>query len=118
MGDTILCEFKDSLINVNSEITEFSIGDTVKVTTIVKEGKKEREQNFEGVVICKKGSGIAENFTVRRVSYGIGIEKIFPIHSPNTKSVKVIRRGRIRRAKLYYLRNKIGKQAKIKELRI
>ena len=76
---------------------------------------KERVQMFEGTVIARKGSGISETFTVRRVSYGVGIERVFPIHSPNVKEVKVIRRGKVLRAKLYYLRDRVGKAAKVKE---
>lgn len=108
---------------VNEQIKEnapkFEIGDTVKVHVKIVEGakdsSKERIQLFEGVVIAKKNSGIAETFTVRRVSYGVGTEKIFPLHSPNVVKVEVVRRGKVRRAKLYYLRDKIGKNAKLKE---
>ena len=94
----------------------FKIGDTVKVHVKIREGERERIQVFEGTVIAKKGSGVSSTFTVRRVSYGVGVEKTFPIHSPNVVSVKVTRRGKVRRAKLYYVRDKIGKDATVKEL--
>ncbi|MDR3179234.1 MAG: 50S ribosomal protein L19 [Oscillospiraceae bacterium] len=94
---------------------DFNIGDTVSVGVKIKEGEKERLQTFEGIVICKKGSGISESFTVRRISYGIAIERVFPVHSPAVASVSVVRRGKVRRAKLYYLRSKVGKSAKIKQ---
>ena len=93
----------------------FNIGDTVRVHNKIKEGARERIQIFEGTVIAKRGGGISETFTVRRVSYGVGTEKTFPLHSPNVDKVDVIRRGKIRRAKLYYLRNRVGKRAKVKE---
>ena len=91
------------------------VGDTVKVSNLIKEGARERIQLFEGTVIAKRGSGISETFTVRRVSYGVGVEKTFPIHSPHVVSVETVRRGKVRRAKLYYLRDRIGKYAKVKE---
>ena len=87
----------------------------MRVDVNIREGERERVQAFEGTVIARKGSGVAETFTVRRVSYGVGVERVFPIHSPNVKDVKVIRRGRVRRAKLYYLRDRVGKAAKVKE---
>jgi large subunit ribosomal protein L19 len=93
----------------------FCVGDTVKVDVKIKEGNRERVQTFEGTVISKKGSGIESTFTVRRVLYGVGVERVFLIHSPNVKDVSVVRRGRVRRSKLYYLRNRIGKAAKVKE---
>ena len=98
-----------------AEIPAFSIGDTVRIGVRIKEGDKERIQYFEGTVIARKGSGISETFTVRRGSYNVGVERVFPIHSPNVDSVKVIRRGKVRRAKLYYLRDRVGKAAKVKE---
>ena len=101
--------------NLKAEVPSFAVGDTVKVSVKVIEGSKERIQNFEGIVIAKKNGGIRETFTVRRISYGVGVERIFPIHSPNIKDVKVIRKGKVRRSKLYYLRNRIGKAAKVKE---
>ena len=96
---------------------DFNIGDTVRIMVRVVEGTKEREQAFQGVVIKQRGSGAGESFTVRKISSGIGVERVFPVHSPNIKSVKVIRRGKVRRAKLYYLRDRVGKAARIKEKR-
>jgi large subunit ribosomal protein L19 len=96
---------------------DFEIGDTVRVMVRVVEGTKEREQAFQGVVIKRRGSGAGGSFTVRKVSSGIGVERVFPIHSPNLKSVTVMRRGKVRRAKLYYLRNLVGKAARIAEKR-
>ena len=93
----------------------FSVGDFVKVGVAIKEGEKERIQTFEGTVIAIKHGGISKTFTVRKVSNGVGVERVFPIHSPHVRMVDVIRRGKVRRAKLYYLRKKIGKAAKIKE---
>ena len=87
-------------------------GDTVKVSVNIREGERERIQMFEGTVIAKKGSGVAETFTVRRVAYGVGVERVFPLHSPNVKDVQVIRYGKVRRSKLYYLRDRVGKAAK------
>ena len=95
---------------------EILIGSTVKVHVRIKEGEKERIQVFEGTVIAKNNSGIAETFTVRRVSYGVGVERVFPVHSPNVGKVELVRKGKIRRAKLYYLRDRVGKAAKVKEL--
>jgi large subunit ribosomal protein L19 len=92
-----------------------SIGDTVRVTVRVKEGNRERNQAFEGTVIAKKHGGINETVTVRRISYNVGCEKVFPIHSPTIEKVETVRRGKVRRAKLYYLRDRIGKKAKVKE---
>ncbi|MDP2167846.1 MAG: 50S ribosomal protein L19 [Thermodesulfovibrionales bacterium] len=97
------------------ELPPFNIGDTVKVFTKVVEGDKERIQLFEGVVIARKGGGIRETFMVRKVSFGIGVERIFPLHSPSIDRINVIRRGSVKRAKLYYIRTKKGKGAKIKE---
>jgi len=106
------------LIN-NSSIKEappkFEIGDTVKVHVKIREGERERIQIFEGTVIANKGTGVYETFTVRRISYGIGVERVFPVHSPNVSEVQVIRHGKIRRSKLYYLRDRVGKAAKVKE---
>lgn len=101
--------------SVKSEIPEFSIGDTVKISVNIREGERERIQMFEGTVIARKGSGVAETFTVRRVSYGVGVERVFPVHSPNVKDIQVVRHGKIRRSKLYYLRDRVGKAAKVKE---
>lgn len=99
------------------EIQEFGSGDTVRVSIKVVEGDRERTQAFEGVVIRKRRAGISTNFTVRRVSHGVGIERTFPVHSPRVEKVEVLRRGRVRRAKLYYLRGRTGKAARIKEAR-
>lgn len=93
----------------------FGIGDTVRVDVKIREGERERIQAFEGVVIAKRGSGVAETFTVRRVSYGVGVERVFPLHSPNVADVKVVRYGKVRRSKLYYLRDRVGKASKVKE---
>ena len=98
--------------NLKSELPAFNVGDTVKVGFKIIEGGKERVQNFEGVVIAKKNGGISETFTVRHISYGIGVEKTFPLHSPKIASITVVRKGKVRRAKLYYLRNLTGKAAK------
>lgn len=92
-----------------------AIGDTVKVHLKVKEGNRERIQVFEGTVIAKKHGGIEESFTVRRVSYGVGVEKVFPVHAPSIEKIEVVRHGKVRRAKLYYLRDRVGKAAKVKE---
>lgn len=100
---------------MKSETPKFSVGDTVKVSVNIREGERERIQMFEGTVIAKKGSGVAETFTVRRISYGVGVERVFPLHSPNVKDVQVVRYGKVRRSKLYYLRDRVGKAAKVKE---
>ena len=102
---------------IREDLPEFGPGDTIRVNVRVREGDKERLQAFEGVCIAKKGGGVSETFTVRKVSSGVGVERIFPIHSPSIESVSVTRRGRVRRAKLYYLRNRRGKSARIKEPR-
>ena len=101
--------------SIKESAPEFSVGDTVKVSVNIREGERERIQMFEGTVIAKHGGGISETFTVRRVAYGVGVEKTFPIHSPNVEKVDVIRRGKVRRAKLYYLRDRVGKASKVKE---
>ena len=101
---------------LKTEMPELNIGDTVKVHNKIKEGTRERIQIFEGTVICKHGGGISETFTVRHVAYGCGVEKTFPIHSPNVEKVDIIRYGKVRRAKLYYLRGRVGKSSKVKEL--
>ena len=100
---------------LKTEVPQFNIGDSVKVYVRIKEGEKTRTQMFDGTVIAKHGGGISETFTVRRVSYGVGVEKTFPIHSPNVEKVEVYREGKVRRAKLYYLRGRVGKAAKVKE---
>jgi len=97
------------------ELPTMNVGDTVRVTVRVKEGNRERNQAFEGTIIAKKHGGINETITVRRISYNVGCEKVFPVHSPTIISIDTVRRGRVRRAKLYYLRDKIGKKAKVKE---
>lgn len=102
--------------NLKTEIPAFNVGDTVKVMVKVIEGDKERLQAFEGVVIARKHGGISETFTVRRLSFGVGVEKTFPIHSPKVAKIDVVRRGKVRRAKLYYLRERTGKAAKVKEI--
>ena len=101
--------------SLKEEAAQFNSGDTIRVDVNIREGERERIQQFEGTVIARKGSGVSETFTVRRVSYGVGVERVFPLHSPNVKAVKVVRQGRVRRAKLYYLRDRVGKAAKVKE---
>ena len=100
---------------LRKELTEFRVGDTVRVMQKVTEGNKTRTQAFEGIVIGRKGSGIQSSFTVRRISFGEGVEKVFPIYSPAVQDVTVTRRGKVRKAKLYYLRKKTGKQGRIEE---
>lgn len=100
---------------LRSDIPAFEVGDTVKVFIKVVEGTRERLQAFEGTVIAKKHGSSRETFTVRRVSYGVGVEKVFPLHSPRIDHIDIVRRGRTRRAKLYYLRDRVGKAAKVKE---
>ena len=105
--------FTEGMIKENKP--QIEVGDTVRVSVRIKEGDKERIQAFEGTVIAKKHGGIAETFTVRRISYGIGVEKVFPLHAPSIEKVEVVRHGKVRRAKLYYLRDRVGKAAKVKE---
>ena len=100
---------------LKTEVPQFGIGDGVKVYIRITEGEKTRTQLFEGTVIARHGGGISETFTVRRVSYGVGVEKTFPLHSPNVEKLEVFRRAKVRRAKLYYLRSRVGKAAKVKE---
>ena len=100
-----------------TEIPEFKAGDTVNVHVRIKEGDKERVQQYKGVCIQRRGEGGTETFTVRKISSGIGVERIFPLHSPSIDKIEVPRRGKVRRARLFYLRDKIGKQARIKELK-
>ena len=100
---------------LRSDIPEFAPGDTVRVHAKIVEGSRERIQMFEGVVIGRQGTGVRETFTVRRISYGIGVERMFPVHSPRIEKIDVLRKGIVRRAKLYYLRNLTGKAARIKE---
>ena len=97
------------------EMPEMNIGDTVRVHVKIKEGDRERIQVFEGTIIARKHGGISETFTVRRLSYGVGVERVFPVHSPIVDKVEVVRSGRVRRGKLYYLRDRVGKAAKVKE---
>ncbi len=101
--------------HLKAEPPVVTVGDTVRVHVKVKEGSRERIQIFEGTVIAKKHGGIEETFTVRRISYGIGVEKVFPLHAPSIEKVEVVRHGKVRRAKLYYLRDRVGKAAKVKE---
>ncbi len=100
---------------VKPELPEMNVGDTVRVTVRVKEGNRERTQAFDGTIIARKHGGINETITVRRISYNVGCEKVFPVHSPTIVSIETIRRGKVRRAKLYYLRDRVGKKAKVKE---
>ena len=100
---------------MKAELPEMNVGDTVRVMVLVKEGNRERTQAFEGTIIAKKHGGINETITVRRISYGVGCEKVFPVHSPSIVSVATVRKGKVRRAKLYYLRDRVGKKAKVKE---
>ena len=100
---------------LKKDAPQFNVGDTVRVSVRIKEGERERIQAFEGTVIAKKHGGIAETFTVRRTSYGVGVERVFPVHSPFVEKVEVVRKGNVRRAKLFYLRERTGKAAKVKE---
>jgi large subunit ribosomal protein L19 len=102
--------------NIKKEVPAFNVGDTVRVSVKVVEGTKERIQAYEGIVIAKRGGGISETFTVRRISFGVGVERTFPVHSPKITDIKVVKKGAVRRAKLYYLRNLTGKAAKVKEV--
>ena len=110
------CLTERFLEEMKQELPEVQVGDTVRVHVKIKEGSRERIQIFEGTVIAKKHGGIEETITVRRISYGVGCEKVFPVHSPTIVSVETVRRGKVRRAKLYYLRDRVGKRAKVKEL--
>ena len=101
--------------SIKAEKPQFNVGDTVRVHVKIKEGSRERIQVFEGIVIAKKHGGLEETFTVRRLAYGVGVEKVFPIHSPLIEKVETVRSGYVRRAKLYYLRGRVGKAAKIRE---
>ncbi|MFO7941831.1 MAG: 50S ribosomal protein L19 [Bacillota bacterium] len=102
---------------MRDDVPDFSPGDTVVVNVRVTEGGRERVQAFEGIIIRRQGSGLNENFTVRKVTYGVGVERTFPVHSPGISSIRVLRRGRVRRAKLYYLRERKGRSARIREKR-
>ena len=101
--------------NMKAELPSMNVGDTVRVHVKIKEGSRERIQVFEGTIIAKKHGGVEQTITVRRLSYGVGVEKVFPVHSPNIVNVETVRRGKVRRAKLYYLRDRVGKAAKVKE---
>lgn len=103
--------------SLKESVPEFSVGDTVKVLVKVVEGTRERLQGFEGVVIARKNGGVRETFTVRRISFGVGVERTFPVHSPKIGGIEIIKKGSVRRAKLYYLRGLTGRAAKIKELK-
>ena len=104
--------------SLRTDVPDFRPGDTVKVHVRVVEGSRERIQIFQGVVIARRGSGVRESFTVRKVSFGVGVERTFPTHTPSIKELEVVSRGRVRRAKLYYLRDRIGKAAKVPERRV
>ena len=102
--------------SLKADVSEaIKVGNTVKVQVRIREGERERLQAFDGIVIARKGAGVSETFTVRRVSYGVGVERVFPVHSPNVASVELIRSGKVRRSKLYYLRDRVGKAAKVKQ---
>ena len=107
--------FSDACLKQNPP--QFNVGDTVKVGVRIKEGEKSRIQTFEGTVIAKKHGGIQETFTVRRLAHGVGVERVVPLHSPVVESVEVVRQGRVRRSKLYYLRDRVGKAARVKEIK-
>jgi len=102
---------------LRNDIPDFNVGDTVKVHVKVKEGNRERIQVYEGIVMKRQGGGLSETFTVRRISYGVGVERTFPLHSPKLDRIEVVRKGKVRRAKINYLRGRVGKSAKIKEIR-
>ncbi len=102
--------------SLKADVSEaIKVGNTVRIQVRIREGERERLQAFEGTVIARKGAGVSETFTVRRVAYGVGVERVFPVHSPNVDSVELIRTGKVRRSKLYYLRDRVGKAAKVKQ---
>ena len=101
--------------SLKAELPVINVGSTVRVHVKIREGERERIQVFEGTIIAVKGSGVSSTFTVRRVSYGVGVERVFPVHSPNVAKVELVRSGKVRRSKLYYLRDRVGKSAKVKE---
>jgi large subunit ribosomal protein L19 len=101
---------------IRNDLPKFNVGDTVKIHVKVKEGNRERIQVFEGIVLKRQNGGLRETFTVRRISYGVGVERTFPVNSPSIDKIDVVRRGKVRRAKLFYLRTRVGKAAKVKEL--
>ena len=102
---------------LKTDVSKFNVGDTVKVHLKIVEGKRERIQIFEGLVIKRQNGGVAENFTVRKISSGVGVEKTMPLHSPKIEKIEVVRKGKVRRSKLYYIRDRVGKKAKVKERR-
>lgn len=104
--------------SLKAELPDITVGNTVRVGVRIKEGEKERIQYFEGTIIAKQHGGVSETFTVRRVAHGVGVERVFPVHSPNVVSVEIVRKGRVRRAKLYYLRDRVGKSARVKAARV
>ena len=114
MNNEIIKEIEAA--ELKAEVAECAVGDTVKVYNLIKEGNKERTQVFEGTVIKRQGGSNRETFTVRKISNGVGVEKTWPLHSPHVQKIEVVRRGKIRRAKLYYLRDRVGKAAKVKEV--
>lgn len=101
---------------IRTDLPNFNIGDTVKVHVRIKEGNRQRIQVFEGIVLKRQNGGVRETFTVRRVAYGVGVERTFPVNAPIIEKIQVVRRGKVRRAKLYYLRDRVGKAAKVKEI--
>ncbi|MEG0770428.1 MAG: 50S ribosomal protein L19 [Clostridia bacterium] len=111
--DKLLSDFTKDQINNNGDLVV--VGNVVKVHIKIKEGQRERVQIFEGTIIARKGSGVSETFTVRRIASNVGVEKTFPINSPKIEKIETVRKGRVRRAKLYYLRDRVGKAAKVKE---
>lgn len=113
----IIERIESEQLKAKSSIPEFSAGDTIRVHQLIQEGGKERVQVFEGVVICRNGGGLHETFTVRKISYNVGVERIYPLHSPRISKIEVKQRGRVRRARLYYLRNLSGKAARIQQAR-
>ncbi len=104
--------------SLRDDVPEFDAGDTLKVHVKVIEGNRQRVQVFQGVVIARRGSGVGESFTVRKISFGVGVERTFPLHSPNIEKIEVVTKGDVRRAKLYYLRDRVGKSARVKEKRV
>ena len=112
--NTIIKNIEDA--QLKAQAPEFRVGDTVRVSAKIKEGNRERIQVFEGTVLKKQGTGVRATFTVRKISNGVGVEKTWPLHSPNVEKVEIVRKGKVRRAKLYYLRDRVGKAAKVKEL--
>lgn len=103
---------------LRTDLTEFSVGDTVKVYFKIVEGSRERVQIFEGIAIARKGKGLRETFTVRKVTFGIGVERVYPVHSPKIQAIEIVSYGKVRRAKLYYLRGKVGKKSRVKTRRV